>query len=85
MGHQPRRDPGSPPAALYGPQIRSPDRESFHLHMARLAYVEGCIDVDEFERAIAHVLGGGYLNSRGRISAEDPLTPPAPFMTETLG
>jgi len=81
MGHQPRRDPGLPLAALYGPQIRpvrSPDRESFHLHMARLAYIEGAIDVEEFEGNVAHVLAGGTLNAQGRIEGA-PLHPDLPM------
>jgi hypothetical protein len=69
MGYQPRRSPGALLAALYGPQIRpvrSPDRESFHLHMARLAYIEGSISVEEFEISVAHVLKGGTLDKDGR-------------------
>ena len=54
-------------------QIGSPDRETFHLGMARLAYVAGAIDVEEFERSVAHVLDGGTLNANGRIGAYDEL------------
>lgn len=54
-------------------QLASPDRESFHLGMARLAYIEGAIDVEELEASVAHVLAGGTLNSNGRIGAYDEL------------
>lgn len=47
-------------------QLSSPDRESFHIGMARLAYIEGSISLDEFEISVAHVLCGGTLLKDGR-------------------
>lgn len=55
-------------ASLAMSQVASPDRESFHIGMARLAYIEGAIDVGEFESNVAHVLAGGTLNAQGRIA-----------------
>jgi len=68
MGHQPRRDPGSPPAALYGPQIIAPDRESFHLGVVRREFIAGHLTLEEFEQGVEHVLGGGWLNADGTVS-----------------
>lgn len=65
-------------ARRYGPQIRSPDRESFHLHMARLAYIGGHIDLEEFEAGVAYVLAGGTLNAQGRVEGA-PLHPDLPM------
>ena len=48
-----------------------PTRESFHLHMARSAFLADERPIDEalvdFEAAVAHVLAGGYLTQQGRI------------------
>ena len=60
-------------ASLAMSQIASPDRETFHIGMARLAYIKGSIDVEEFEASVAHVLAGGTLNQDGRIGAYDEL------------
>jgi hypothetical protein len=68
MGHRPpkRRVP--------------PDRESFHLGMAREAYVRGSISVERFEECVEHVLRGGHLPGRieetGPLPAAPPLPPP---------
>jgi hypothetical protein len=35
--------------------------------MARLAYIKGRIDVDEFECSVEHVLRGGTLRQDGRV------------------
>jgi hypothetical protein len=61
MGHSP---PG---------QHAAPSRESFHLGIARAAYLGESLDLDEYERSVAHVLAGGSLNQAGRIGG-----PPAP-------
>lgn len=55
-------------------QLAAPDRESFHIGMARLAYVAGKISLDDFECAIEQVLAGGTLDKDGR--------PPLPGMEE---
>jgi hypothetical protein len=60
MGHAPPRS--------HGP-YRPPTAESFHLHMARLAFLEGRMSVDEFERSVEHVLRGGTLTQSGRVPA----------------
>jgi len=65
-------------ASLAMSQIASPDRESFHIGVARLAYIEGAIDVEEFEGNVAHVLAGGTLNAQGRIEGA-PLHPDLPM------
>jgi hypothetical protein len=55
MGHNPiapRRD--LPPRARH--------RRSLHLHRAREAYALDLLDLDDLERAIEHVLRGGYLD-----------------------
>ena len=49
--------------------MTSPTRESFHLHIARTAYVEGRLDLEEFERSAQHVLRGGTLDRHGRVTA----------------
>ena len=54
-------------ASLAISQVGSPDRERFHIGMARLAYIEGAIDVEEFEASVAHVLAGGTLDQHGHI------------------
>ena len=56
MGYQPKRNPRFP----------SPTGEDFHLHMARSAYVDGKMEVEEFEDCVAHVLAGGHLNQYGK-------------------
>jgi hypothetical protein len=58
MGHAPprRRKAESPPS-----------RESFHLGMARAAFVDGSLTIEEFEASVAHVLAGGTLDQRGRV------------------
>jgi hypothetical protein len=72
-------------ASLALSQVASPDRESFHIGMARLAYTEGRITLDEFEESVAFVLRGGTLDQHGCIpslshyrreieGAEGPLT-----------
>jgi hypothetical protein len=45
----------------------APSAESFHLSMARSAYTNGRIDVEEFEECVEHVLAGGCLDAQGRI------------------
>lgn len=50
MGHAPPRTKQPPPT-----------RESYHLGLARRAYLEGDLDVEAFERAVEHVLLGGVL------------------------
>jgi hypothetical protein len=55
-------------ASLAMSQLGSPDRESFHIGMARLAYIEGWVDCDEFEVSVAWVLKGGTVGSDGRAT-----------------
>lgn len=55
MGHNPR------PVTAY----RTPDRESFHLGIAKSAYVHDRLTVDEYERSVEHVLAGGTLDPYG--------------------
>ena len=43
------------------PARKHPTRESFHLGMARNAYLAGQIDIDEFEQCVSIVLAGGHL------------------------
>lgn len=59
MGYRVPPQPGPPP-----------DRESFHLGMARSAYLNGELTIEEFERSVEHVLRGGHLNHLGRIPAD---------------
>jgi hypothetical protein len=59
-------------ASLAMSLIGNPDRESFHIGMARLAYIEGAIDVEEFEASVAHVLDGGTLDEHGRVRQREP-------------
>lgn len=53
----------------YAPKRRgkAPTRESFHLGIAKAAYVDGYLSVEEYERSVEHVLRGGALMSSGRI------------------
>lgn len=44
-----------------------PTRESFHLGMAKRAYVDGSLTLEEFKQSVEHVLRGGTLNAAGRI------------------
>lgn len=68
MGFQGKGDPGEPPAALFGPQIRHRlSTEDWRLSMARRAYMDGTITVDEFENCVEHVLAGGSLSADGRL------------------
>jgi hypothetical protein len=46
---------------------KAPTRESFHLGIARAAYVNGALTIEEFEQSVGHVLRGGHLNAAGRI------------------
>ncbi len=46
------------------PKRARPTRESFHLGMARSAYIEGRIEVDDYERCVEIVLAGGQLPQR---------------------
>lgn len=48
-------------------QVASPNRETFHIGMARHAYLEGRIDIEAFERSVEHVLGGGTLDQDGQV------------------
>lgn len=64
MGHNP-----IPPAP-------APTRESFHLGMARAAYVNGDLTLDEFEQSVEFVLRGGHLTQEARIP-ETPVFPPS--------
>jgi hypothetical protein len=41
-------------------------RENFHLMTAKIAYVTGGLDIEEFEASVWHVLNGGTLTSEGR-------------------
>lgn len=45
----------------------SDSRERFHLGMAKAAYLDGDVPVEEYEAAVEHVLCGGTLDNRGRI------------------
>jgi hypothetical protein len=69
MGWQPRHDPTGPP----------PSRESFHLGMARSAFVNGRLDLEEYERSVGHVLAGGTLTQMGGIPAYEPLETEAQY------
>lgn len=51
-----------------------PDRESFHLHRAKEAYVHGRVTLERFEELVACVLGGGHLSER-----LDPIPKPIPL------
>lgn len=44
-----------------------PDRESFHLGTAKLAYMHNQLTLEELEQSIEHVLRGGTLTATGRI------------------
>ena len=55
------------------PPRTPPTRESFHLGMARSAFVKGALDVAEFEASVEHVLLGGTLHSNGRIAHKGDL------------
>jgi hypothetical protein len=50
MGHRPPR------------QSNPPTRESFHLGMAKSAYVKGELTLAEFEIVVEHVLSGGHFH-----------------------
>ena len=51
----------------------TPTRESFHLGIARAAYLLDQLTLDEFEQSVEHVLRGGTLNVYGRIPRPDEL------------
>lgn len=65
MGNNPVAPMGHTPLPKRMPQ---PDRESFHLAVAREAYARGDLTLEEFEESAAHVLAGGHLGSDGRLS-----------------
>jgi hypothetical protein len=49
--------------------VSIPTRESFHLGVARAAFLAGHISLEQFERSVAHVLSGGTLDQRGLVRA----------------
>lgn len=75
MGHNPlppRAGITTDQAAYRLARATGADSELFHLGRAREAFARGRLDVDELERAVEHVLRGGYLN--------EDLKPRAPIM-----
>lgn len=72
MGHNPVPPPSGITIDQAGYRLArglGVDGERFHLGRARDAFVHGQIDVDEFERAVEHVLRGGYLGEHLELKA----------------
>lgn len=59
-----------------------PSTESFHLGMARSAYISGRMGIEDLEASVEHVLRGGVLRQDGGIPTLDR---PAAFETELIG
>lgn len=57
-----------------------PTTESFHLDMARSAFLGDKVTAEEYERNVEHVLRGGTLSRFGRIGG-----PPAHQRLRTRG